>query len=134
MSEEDLDAARRLIQAFNRRDLGAMAESFDPEIEWTPGGPAAVERTVYRGRDEVLNGFAATWETWEVFHLEEHEARDLGDSILWLGRAKMTGGASHVELDQEFAVRFVVDAGKIVQIQGFLAPWEAALEAADGSA
>ena len=42
-----------------------------------------------RGRDEVSDGFGETWETWEVFDLEEHEARDLGDSILWLGRAQM---------------------------------------------
>jgi ketosteroid isomerase-like protein len=129
MSEEDVEAARQLIQAFNRRDLAAMTESFGPEIEWTPAGPAAVERAVYRGRDEVSDGFGTTWETWEVFHLEEHEARDLEDSILWLGRAQLKGGASHVELDQEFAIRFLVDGGKIVRIDGFRT-WQEALEAA----
>jgi ketosteroid isomerase-like protein len=129
MSEENVELVRQLVQAFNRRDLAAMSQRFDPEIEWTPGGPAAVERAVYRGRDEVLDGFAATWEAWEVFHLEEHGVRDLGDSILWLGRAQMRGGASHVELDQEFAVRFLMDGGKIFRIQGFLA-WQEALEAA----
>ncbi len=129
MSQKNVEVTRQLIQAFNRRDLEAMTERFDPEIEWTPGGPAAVERAVYRGRDEVSGGFSATWETWEVFHLEEHEARDLGDSILWLGRAQMTGGASHVELDQEFAVRFLIHGGKIVRIKGFRG-WQEALEAA----
>jgi ketosteroid isomerase-like protein len=128
MSRENVETARQLIQAFNRRDLAAMTERFDPEIEWTPGGPAAVERAVYRGRDEVLDGFAATWQTWEVFHLEEHEARDLGDAVLWLGRAQLKGGASHVELDQEFAVRFLIEGGRIVRINGFRA-WEDALEA-----
>ena len=87
MSHENVEATRQLIQAFNRRDLAAMTQRFDPEVEWTPGGPAAVERAVYRGREEVSEGFAAIWETWEVFKLEEHEAGDLGDSILWLGRA-----------------------------------------------
>ena len=42
-----------------------MTEMFDPEIERTPIGPAAVERAVYRGRDEVSGGFASTWETWK---------------------------------------------------------------------
>ena len=129
MSEENVEAARQLIRAFNRRDLAAMTERFGPEIEWTPIGPAAVERAVYRGRDEVSGGFAATWETWEVFQLKEHEARDLGDSVLWLGRAQLEGGASHLELDQEFAVRITVDGGKIVQIKGFRT-WDEALEAA----
>ncbi|MGZ5313865.1 MAG: hypothetical protein ACXWEA_06635, partial [Solirubrobacterales bacterium] len=61
--------------------------------------------------------------------LEEHEARDLDDSILWLGRAQLTGGASHVELDQEFAVRFLIGGGKIARIDGFRT-WQKALEAA----
>jgi ketosteroid isomerase-like protein len=129
MSEENLEATRQLVQAFNRRDLAAMTERFDPEIEWAPGGPAAVERAIYRGRDEVADGFAATWETWEVFHLEEHEARDLGDSVLWLGRAQLRGGASRMELDQEFAVRLLMEAGKIVRLEGFVT-WHEALEAA----
>ena len=89
MSQENVETARQLVEAFNRRDLAAMTDSFGPEIEWMPVGPAAVERAVYRGRDEVSDGFAATWETWEVFRLDEHEARDLGDSVLWLGRAHL---------------------------------------------
>ena len=129
MSQENVEATRQWIQAFNRRDLAAMTERFDPEIEWAPIGPAAVERAVYRGRDEVSGGFAATWETWEVFQLEEHEVRDLGDSVLWLGRAQLKGGASHLELDQEFAFRITMDGDKIVQIKGF-GTWQEALEAA----
>jgi ketosteroid isomerase-like protein len=129
MSEENVEAARQLIEAFNRRDLAAMTALFDPRIEWAPAGPAAVERAVYRGRDEVSNGFAGTWETWEVFHLEEHEARDLGHSVLWLGRAQLRGGASHIELDQEFAICLLMEGGEIVRIDGFRT-WQDALEAA----
>jgi ketosteroid isomerase-like protein len=129
MSHENVELTEQLILAFNRRDLAAMTERFDPEIEWSPGGPAAVERAVYRGRDEVSEGFAATWETWELFHLEQHEVRDLGDATLWLGRAQLRGGASHIELNQEFAVHLLIDGGKIARIQGFSA-WREALEAA----
>ena len=129
MSQETVEMARELIRAFNRRDLAAMTQIFDPAIEWTPGGPAAVERAVYRGRDEVSEGFASTWETWEVFQLEEREVRDLGDSVLWLGHAQLKGGASHVKVSQEFAVRIAIDGGKIVRLKGFRT-WKEALEAA----
>ena len=129
MPEENVPLVRQFVQSFNRRDLAAMSQRLDPEIEWRPGGPAAVERAVYRGRDEVSSGFAATWETWEVFTLEESEVRDLGDSLVWLGRARLRGGdASHVELDQEFAVHFLVRRERIVRIQGF-SEWQEALEA-----
>ena len=128
MSQESTQVVRQVVEAFNRRDLAAMIQRFDPEIEWEPGGPAAVERPIYRGRDEVSSGFIETWDTWELFQVEEHELRDLGDSIVWLGRARMRGSASHVELDQEFAVHFLVREGKIVRLRGFLA-WQEALDA-----
>ncbi|MCE3267245.1 MAG: SnoaL-like domain [Solirubrobacterales bacterium] len=126
MSEENVKVVRSLVQAFNQRDLAAMTEWFAPEVEWVPGGPAAVEQPIYRGRDEVTNGFTATWETWEVFRAEESEIRDLGDSVVWLGRTRLRG---HVELDQEFAIHFQLRGGKIVRFRGFL-KWQEALEAA----
>ena len=129
MSQENVELVRQLIHAFNRRDLSAMIDSFDPGIEWAPVGPAAVERSVYRGRDEVSDGLTSTWETWEVFQLEEQDVRDLDDSILWLGRARLRGGTSHVELDQEFALHLQVEGGQFIRIQGFLA-WQEAFESA----
>jgi ketosteroid isomerase-like protein len=128
MSEENVQLVRQFVQSFNRRDLPAMSQMLDPETEWEPGGPAAVERAVYRGRDEVTSGFAATWETWEVFTLRESEVRVVGDSVVWLGRARLRGrGASHVELDQEFAIHFLVRGENIVRFRGFR-EWQLALE------
>jgi ketosteroid isomerase-like protein len=129
MSEENVEVARRVVEAFNRRDLPAMTEWFAPEVEWEPAGPAAVERSVYRGRGEVSEGFAATWEAWEVFRVEESEVREIEDSVVWLGNARMRGGASQVEFDQEFAVHFLFHGGRVVRFQGF-AEWREALEAA----
>jgi hypothetical protein len=129
MSQENVELVRQFVRFFNRRDLAAMSEQLDPAIEWRPGGPAAVERAIYRGRDEVASGFTATWETWEIFTLGESEVRDLGDSLVWLGRARLRSDASHVELDQEFAVHFWVQGEKIVSFRGFR-EWQEALEAA----
>ena len=130
MSQENVEVVRQLVQAFNRRDLAAMTHWFAPEVEWEPGGPAAVERALYRGRDEVSRGFASTWETWEVFQVEESEVRDLGDSVVWLGSAHMRGGdANHLEFDQPFAINFLLRGGKVARFRGFLS-WQEALEAA----
>jgi ketosteroid isomerase-like protein len=126
MSAQNVQVVRDLVQAFNQRDLAAMTQWMAPEVEWQPGGPAAVERSLYRGRDEVSDGFAATWETWEVFHVEESEVRDQGDSVVWLGSAQMRG---HVEVDQEFAIHFLLRGGEIVRFRGF-PTWQEALEAA----
>jgi ketosteroid isomerase-like protein len=129
MSRENVEVVRQLVEAFNQRDLAAMTRWFAPEVEWEPGGPAAVEHALYRGRDEVSSGFAATWETWEVFRVKESAVRDLGDSVMWLGEAQMRGGTSHVEFDQPFAIHFLVEGGKVVRFRGF-SGWQEALEAA----
>ena len=87
------------IEAWNQHDADLWLKNAAPDVEWMPAGPAAVEGTVYRGHDEVASGFTEIWQTWDVFHLEEAQ-RDLGDSVLWLGRVKMRGGASQIDLDR----------------------------------
>jgi hypothetical protein len=128
MSSQSVEVVRGGNEAFNQRDADLWLTYAAPEIEWIPAGPAAIERSVYRGHDEVANGLAWLWETWDVFRLEEGEVRDLGDSVLWLGRAKLRGSASHVELDQEFAIHFLLHDGKFIRVHAFLS-WTDALEA-----
>jgi hypothetical protein len=125
MSQENVKVVRQIVDAFNRRDLAVTTRDFDPEIEWTPGGPAAVERSVYRGLGEVSRALAAGWEAWELFQLEEREIRDLGDSVLWLGRAQLRGGTSQVEVDQEFAVHFLLAQDRVTRMHGYVSRREA---------
>jgi ketosteroid isomerase-like protein len=129
MSRENVETVRSGIAAWNRRDAQLWLTYAAPEIEWVPAGPAAVEQDIYNGYDEVARGLAAVWGTWEVFEFGESEVRDLGDSVLWLGHVKMRGGASHVELDQEFALHSVVREGKFIRVRAFLS-WREAVEAA----
>src|SRR5204862_6962998 len=116
MSQENVEIVRKAIQAWNQREADLLLSYAAPEIEWMPAGPAAVERSVYRGHDEVASAYAAVWETWDVFEFQEGQVRDLGDSVLWLGRVKMRGSASQVELDQEFAAYWMVRDGKLIRI------------------
>jgi len=128
MSQENVEIVWKAIQAWNQREADLLLSYAAPEIEWMPAGPAAVERSVYRGHDEVASAYAAVWDTWDVFEFQEGQVRELGDSVLWLGRVKMRGSASQVELDQEFAAYWVVRDGKLIRIQAFLT-WQDALEA-----
>ena len=128
MSQENVEVVRKGIEAWNQHDADLWLSYAAPDVEWMPAGPAAVESTVYRGHDEVAGGFNAIWQTWEVFNFEEGEFRDLGDSVLWLGRVKMRGSASHVELDQEFAALIRLREGQVVTVRAFLV-WREALEA-----
>ncbi len=129
MSDENVEIVRHLIEAWNEHDEVLAGSYLADDIEWAPAGPAAVDRVVYRGREECVRGFAAVWETWDEFRFQEAEVRDLDDSTLWLGRVHMRGRASHVELDQEFANRFDLRDGLITRVHAFLS-WHDALDAA----
>ena len=58
MSQENVEIVRRVSDAYNRRDVGAMLDELHPEVEWHPwlqlqlGGGA----TVYRGHEGVREG------------------------------------------------------------------------------
>jgi ketosteroid isomerase-like protein len=129
MSQENVEIVRRGVEAWNRRDSAAWLLTYAaPDAEWSPGLGGAVEGTVYRGTDEIAKGLDWVWQGMDEFHFVESEVRDLGESVLWLGRAKMRGAASHVELDQEYALLHVWRDGKVVTVQGFLG-WCEALKA-----
>src|SRR5215217_1077028 len=129
MSEERVEIVRQGIEAWNRHDLELGVSHLADDVEWLPASPAAVERSVYRGHDEVASGFNAIWDTWDVFQFEEREIRDLGDSVIWLGSVHMRGSASQIELDQEFANRLVFSGDKIVRVEGYRS-WQEAIDAA----
>jgi ketosteroid isomerase-like protein len=127
MSEENVEIVRRTLEAFSDRDVDGASYHLAADIEWEPASPTAVEHAIYRGRDEVAEATAALWEIWDVFRFEETEVRDLGDSVLWLGHVHMKGGASQLELDQEFANHIDLRDGKIVRARAFLS-WREGLE------
>jgi ketosteroid isomerase-like protein len=128
VSQTNVELLRKAVAAWNQRDADLWLSNAAPEVEWLPAGPAAVDSAVYRGHEECARGFAAVWETWAVFEFQEREVRDLGDSALWLGRVKMHGSASGVELDQEFAFHAVLNDGKFIRVRAFLS-WHEAFKA-----
>jgi ketosteroid isomerase-like protein len=129
MSQEKVEIVRQGIEAWNRHDFEMGVSHLAPDVEWVPASPAAIERSVYHGLDEVSRGFAAIWDSWDTFEFDEHEVRDLGDSVLWLGVVHMRGSASGMELDQEFANILDFAGDQVVRVRGFRS-WREALEAA----
>ena len=60
MASANVELLRKGIDAWNQRDTNLWLNYAVPEIEWMPAGPAAVERAVYRGYDEVRSGIASS--------------------------------------------------------------------------
>jgi ketosteroid isomerase-like protein len=100
MSLENVELAKRVVDAYNRRDMDTMfAELATPDFEWFPALTRGLEGGGYRGRAEVERFYVETQETWEELQNVPEEFRDLGDRVVVLGRqvGRGTGSGAPVE-------------------------------------
>jgi ketosteroid isomerase-like protein len=82
MSLENVERNRRLLAAYNARDIEAMLGYFDPDIE-LHSAFAAVEGTVYRGHEGLRRWHQDLEEAWgEAVRLEAQGYFDLGANTL----------------------------------------------------
>jgi ketosteroid isomerase-like protein len=129
MSQENIDIPKRLIEAYNRRDIPAFLELLHPDVEWIPI-MAALEGRVYCGHDGVrqwVNDIAEDWEYFEPCLVEFH---DLGERVLIFGHWRARGRVSGVEFDNQPASwLYEIKGGKVVWMRTFTDRAEA-LEAA----
>ena len=131
MSEENVEAFKRAIEAYNRRDIDAFLEEIDPKVEWRGALQALLESevTVYRGHDGVRQWVRDIDEALAEIRLDLPEIRDLGDRIVALGRLRARGTASGAETESPFGCVVEWKNGKATRLRSFLSH-DAALEAA----
>jgi ketosteroid isomerase-like protein len=127
MSQENVEAFKRGIAAWNRRDIDATLEELDPAVEWHPAVGAGLggEATVFRGREEVRKGIQDLIEAFDDLRFELSEFRDLGDELLALGRVHGHGTESGVEIDSPLAWLIRANKGKANWVRTYLDPKEA---------
>jgi ketosteroid isomerase-like protein len=131
MSQENVGAFRRGLEAGNRGDVETLLEVLDPEVVWYSALHALLggEAAIYRGHDGVREMLGDLYEAFDEIQIEISEIHDLGDRLVATGRTRARGGASGA--DVETPIGFVAEFknGKATSLRGYLDP-EEALEAA----
>jgi ketosteroid isomerase-like protein len=129
MSRENVEIARGVHEAFNRRDVATLLGLLDPEVEWIPI-LAALEGRVYRGHASVRRWLRDLDTDWEYFETRPEEFRDLGDRVLILGSWRARGRASGVQLENQPGSWLVhLKDGKVMRQQTYTDRAEALLAA-----
>lgn len=116
MSEANVEAMRELIDAFNSRNMEAIATLFAPEAEIVPIR-AAVEDISYSGPNVAAKWIAAVDEAWDHLTVEPGEIVDAGDRAVGTGRVRGRGRASGAEIDVEAVCIARFDAGRITHLR-----------------
>jgi ketosteroid isomerase-like protein len=128
MSQPNVDKARAVIEAYNRRDFDAAVEDFDPEIDWVL--PQRQGYDSCRGPDEIKRFWRGIDETFDELRLVPQEYVDAGDRVATRLRHHGRGKESGVEVDEELYHQVAsFRGGRMVRLEYF-AEWSEALAAA----
>jgi ketosteroid isomerase-like protein len=112
MSEENVENFKRGADAWNRDDYDAWIDQFDPEVEWF-------------ALMEVYRGHAGARQAWESFKgdmkltVRFDDIRDLGESVLALGKLKGIGHTTGLNVGGELAQLLTYRDGKVVSARDF---------------
>ena len=131
MSQENVEVVRRGYEAFNRRDLRALAELSHEDLEFT-SVMAAVDAggAAYRGSQTWTSYFAAMDQTWEEWRAEDFEAFDAGgDRVAAVFRLTGRGKHSGAPVERKIGLVYRIRDGQLWRMRSYLDPTEA-LEAA----
>ena len=104
MSQENVEAFKRGLDAYNRRDIEALLEELDPDVEWHPALAVLLggQQTVFHGHQGVRESIQEEDEALAMYQFELSEIRDLGKRTLAIGRIRARGREGGVEIDSVF--------------------------------
>jgi ketosteroid isomerase-like protein len=127
MSQENVEAFKRAVEAYNRRDIDAFLEEIDPEVEWHGALQALLESetTVYQGHEGVRQWVRDIDEALADIRLELPEIRDLGDRIVAIGWLHARGQVSGAETESPFGCVVEWENGKATRLLSFLSQADA---------
>jgi ketosteroid isomerase-like protein len=134
MSQENIEAVRRLFAAFQRVDVGNLErrldevrEIVDPEVEWIAPPHSLLASEEYRGYDGVRRFWTQFLSAWDEYRVQVDELIDAGDQVVAVMR--LSGRTNELEVDEARSSLLTLRDGRIVRIEPF-ASKDDALEAA----
>jgi ketosteroid isomerase-like protein len=127
MSQENVASFKRGIEAYNRRDVDALLDELDVEVEWRPVLPVVLggHETVYRGHDGARQLLRDLDEVLAERQLDFSEIRDVGDRVVATGSLRIRGKSSGALSESPFSWVAEFKNGRAIRIQTYLDPSEA---------
>ena len=107
MSQENVEAFKRGLEAGNRGDVEGLLEELDPEVEWHSALHALLggNRRCFGATTASARCSETSTRPSTKIHIEMSEIRDLGDRLVAIGRTRTRGKASGVETETPLASR-----------------------------
>lgn len=134
MSEENVELVRRLYAELASEGSGAEFERrmtdkalgrfLDPEIEWVPVRHSVLAVDSYRGFDGVRRFWGEFLSTWQTYRVELLKLDDAGDQVAVVVR--IVGRTHELDVEETRSSLLTIRAGRVVHVQSFANPEDAA--------
>ena len=130
MSKENVEAFKRGLDAYNRRDVDAMLEHWTPDVVLDWSNARNFDAGVFQGHDEV-RAFTKLWlETWEAIRLElPSDPVEVQDDVLVVENVAYMRGRDGIEVQARSAWLITMRGRKVASFTLYQTKQEA-LEAA----
>jgi ketosteroid isomerase-like protein len=128
-TEAHLEATRRALDAFNRRDVEAMialaADEF--EIDWTRSlGPM---QGVFRGREGLEEYLREQWEIFDEFNVEPLELTPCGERHVLVTTRVHATGRGGIPVSATSSHLYTFEDGRLARVTLYQQPEEAIADA-----
>jgi ketosteroid isomerase-like protein len=97
MSHQNIATFSRLVEALNRADVDTILSLVSHDVVFIAARSAV--QGPYQGHPGVREFLADNAESFDLFHMEVGEVRDLGDELLVVGTIRIRGRRGGVETD-----------------------------------
>jgi ketosteroid isomerase-like protein len=124
MSQDNVETVRAMAAAYNRGDLDAMLEAYDPAVEFV-----TLLLGTRHGKDGLRRIYDENRETLSGYRLDLDEVIDVGDKVVAVARMGGAGRVSEIDLGDRIAFVVTFRNGLVVRQETFPSK-DAALEAA----
>jgi ketosteroid isomerase-like protein len=120
MSQQDVATMRSAYEAFNRGEIPAVLNAFDPAIEWNEPGGGHAPRGTFRGHQSVANDvFSTVPQNFEQFEARTDQFIDAADRLVVTGQFRgRTRSGQPVEVP--FAHVWTMRGGKAAGFQNYV--------------
>jgi ketosteroid isomerase-like protein len=130
MSEANLEIARRVLDAFGRREVVAVLELLDPKVVFfAPTAIAAHHPTTYRGHEGVRLYFDHVARIWEDLEVEPHDFKGRGEFVVALGKVRGRMKDANETVEDDVAWAWKVKDGKVIWGRVYTNPADALADA-----
>jgi ketosteroid isomerase-like protein len=129
VSHTAVEVVKAYFDAWNRRDLEALREVLDPEVEWERSADFPEGRTL-RGRESLVDFARSMFELFAETPIELAECVEAAPGrIVVEGASRFRSGRSGVETESTWVRLYSVEGGAIVAVRPFPSRAEATLAA-----